>query len=428
MVPKQFGATMAYTKTHLYGVPFNVYLINNGPPSSVDSGTATAGGSFTGNYLPEWKNIIKRGGNATTTASGSMAILDPGFIDFQATVGAVDPNNHTTATYGLVGIPRPLWWRGVEIGVPSDVIAEVTNRCIRKFLEASDSARSSIEAGQDLGEWKETLHGLIHPLNSLREFTFSHLSKVLKLTKTVKHKASLSKMVADTWLEFKFGWNPLAADIGDAYAAFTNNRNHVDVQPIRASARGSFRDFEEPVNTVHSISIGRVVVRTRVTGYYSVTMKGAIRTGAVNGSIGTAQLLQLDAEHFVPTIWDLLPYSWIADYFTNIGDTIRSLSYNFGNLAWGVKTIRTTHQYDWTYSMLLDNLNPAVIYLISREDVAANPSGSYVNFQRTSISPGDLIPQFRVSLPLGSVKPWENMAALLFSRQKEISRVASNIR
>jgi hypothetical protein len=419
---------MAYTKNHSYTVPFKLYLINNAPPSPVDFGESVAGGTFTGDYLPEWKNIIKRGGNATTTASGSIATLDPGFLDCSATVGAVDPNNHTHATYGVIGIPRPLHWRSVEQSVPSDVIAEVTNRCIRKFLEASDNARTSIEAGQDIGEWKETLHALIHPMQSLRDFTFSHLSKVLKLTKTVKHKAKLSKMVADTWLEFKFGWNPLAADIGDAYAALTNNRNHVDVQPIRASAKGTFTDYEEPTNTVHSISIGRIVVRTRVTGSYYVTMKGAIRTGAVNGSIGTAQLLQLDAEHFVPTIWDLLPYSWIADYFTNIGDTIRSLSYNFGNLAWGMRTIRTEHQYNWSFSMLLDNLNPAVIYLISREDTTVNPSGSVTSFQRVPLSPSDLIPQFRVSLPLGSLKPWENMAALLLGRQDEISRVARNIR
>jgi len=418
---------VAYTKTHTFGVPFEVFLTNNGPPASIDSGVAVAGGSFTGDYLPEWKSIIKRGGNATITASGFYTSLDPGFLDLFATFLYV-PDGHSQAVYGFQGIPRPLHWRAVEKAVPDDVIAEVTNRCIRKFLEASDSVRSSFEAGQDLGEWKQTRDGLIHPLNSLRKFTLQHLTKVSKLSRLIRHKRDLSKMVADTWLEFKFGWNPLASDVGAGYAAFTNNRNKPNVQTISVSARGSFSDFEEPRNLIQSISVGEIYCRTRVTGYYSVSMKGAIRTSASNGSISVPQLLQLDAEHFVPTIWDLLPYSWIADYFANIGDVIRSYSYNFGNLAWGKRTIRTVHQYDWLYSMLLDNYSPDFFLLLSRNDTTVNPSGSAVTFQRGPISPSDLIPQFRFSLPLGSLKPWENLTALMLSKQSDISRFVRNIR
>jgi hypothetical protein len=420
---------MSYTKSRSYTVPFKTYLDTNNAYSPNDFGEAPVAVTFTGDLNPLWRSQIRQGSNATTTASGVNVELNAGFIDFWAIMGAVDPNNHSRAHYGLLGIPRPNGWRSVEQPVPSDIITEVTNRAIRKFLDAADAARSSFEFGQDLGEWKETVRGITHPLQSLRDYTLSHLSKVSKLLRTVPRgrKNLINKVVADTWLEFKFGWMPLAQDVGQGIADLTNNRNHQSSQPIRASARGVFRDFES-TNTGVSISVGSVRCRTRVTGYYFVTLKGAIRTGADSGSIGLAQNLQLDLPHFVPTVWDLLPYSWIVDYFLNVGDIIKSFSFRFSDMSWGCKTIRTVHQYDWTYYMTLDNFSPLVQYIISRNDTSVNPSGTVSSFQRTPLNSGDLIPQVRLSLPLGSEKPWENMAALLFGRQQDISRIARNNR
>jgi hypothetical protein len=420
---------VSYTKTNSYRVPYEMFIDSGNNLQFLYSGSSPASDTFTGEFNPSWRSQVKAGTSATTTASGTRVILQPGFIDFSALMGAVDPNNHTTATYGVVGTPAPPYWRAVEQPVPDDVITEVTNRCIRKFLDAADSATSSIEFGQDLGEWKETVHGLIHPLQTLREFTFHHLYRVTKLASVMSRKRSVTKMIADTWLEFKFGWFPLAADVGKAYADFSNNRNHQNVQAISASARGEFTDYLAPNGAGgFSISPGVIHCDTRVTGYYFVTMKGAIRTGAHNGALKAAQMLQLDLPHFVPTAWDLLPYSWIVDYFVNVGDIFKGLCFQFSDLTWANKTIRTVHQYDWNYWMDLNNYSHDVQYLIARTDVAVNPSGTVTSFARTPLDSFDLIPQVRFSLPMGSVKPWENMAALLAGKQDQFSRFYSKLR
>jgi hypothetical protein len=421
---------MTYTKNHSYIVPSEMFLYNlDGSVASLGKSSASCTETFTGDFNPRWRDQVRAGSSATTIASGVKATLNPGFLDCYVIMGAVDPHNTSRAHYGVVGIPSSTYWRAVEQSVPSDVLAEVTNRAISKFLDAADSARSSIEFGQDLGEWKETVHGLIHPLKSLREFTLSHLSRVTKLAKGVKHRAALSKMIADTWLEFKFGWFPLAADVGKAFADFSNNRNHVNVQSIRASARGSFHDFVLPNSAGgFSFSVGVVRCDTRVTGYYYVTFKGAIRTGAHEGALKAAQMLQLDLPHFVPTAWDLLPYSWIADYFVNVGDTLRALCFRDSDLTWGNKTIRTEHQYDWNFVMDVNNYDKNVQYIITQNATVDNPFGSVVSFQRAPLLPGDLIPSIRFSLPLGSEKPWENMAALMIGKQSEFNRVAKHLR
>jgi len=419
---------MSYTKNRYdsyLAIMFNE--VGNGVMSEFTRQLYPIGGFVIGDYNPSWRSLVRAGANATTACQGTIATISPGFLDVGQMLGPIgDPSQQYY--YGLTGEPLLYSFSGFNDPPPGDLVTDITNRAIRKFLDAADSARSSIELGQDLGEWKETIHGITHPLQTLREFTFSHLSKVLKLTKSVKHKASLTKMVADTWLEFKFGWFPLAADVGKAYADVVNNMNHTDIQPIRGSAYGTF-----PILTdvfINSIGAGQVGINIKITviGSYSVTYKGAVKTEASNGRLGLQQMMQLDLPHFVPTIWDLIPYSWVVDYFTNCGDIIRGLCFNVGQLAWGNKTVRITHDYTYDYSDQQFNAPPLGWMQYFKNSVTVNPTGQYVSFQRSSISPDELVPQFQITLPLGSLKPWENMAALLLGRQKEISRVASNIR
>jgi hypothetical protein len=418
---------MAYTKNHTWIVPYQLFVnFGNQPLSLVDFGDVPAGKSLSGSYNPEWREQVAAGTNAATAMSAFEASYEPGNLSCFAVIqNNTDPS--VLISYGAAGQLRPNGWRQHEPDVPSDILTEVTNRAIRKFLDAADSARSSIEFGQDLGEWRETVRGFTHPLQSLREFTFSHLAKVKKLTRTVKHKALLSKMVADTWLEFNFGWRPLAQDVYEGAKGLLDNK-HLDVQRIGSTATGTYPVVDLPNSGGTSIGGGIVFYRLRVTGAYSVHFYGAIRTGAVDHKVGVLQALQLDLPHFVPTIWDLLPYSWVVDYFTNAGDILKALSFRDSNLVWGNKTVRNEYLYHWDTQLVMNNYDTFSYHLLFQEDLSVNPSGLVKTVERGALQPGDLIPKVRISLPLGSLRPWENLASLFLGRQQEITRIASNKR
>lgn len=418
---------MSYTKVYPEYYDLSQTSITDGVSALATRGHFSFDNHVIGDYNPFWRNQIKSGNNATTPSSGVRESFDSDFLDFFQVLQNVS-QPWILQSCQLIGDGIPFGFPNAAFqNAPASIVTDVTNRAIRKFLDSCDTARSSIELGQDIGEIRETIRGIIHPLQSLREFTLTHLSNVLKQTKKLKSKHSLAKVAADSFLEYKFGWAPLAADIGQAYAGLTNNKGHVDVQPVSGSAYDTFPISQ--TRGIQTISAGNFSVRTDliVTGSYSVRYKGGIRTGQANGRIGFAQMMQLDLPHFVPTIWDLLPYSWIADYFVNIGDILRALSFQTQNLTWGNLTIRTTNEYRYLSEMVDNYFMPAWTKVV-RTASGGNPSVSRVAFQRGVISPSDLYPQVQFKLPLGSLKPWENMTALMVSRQNDISRVARNLR
>jgi hypothetical protein len=422
------GNHMSYTKVYPEYYDLSQTIIQDGTSFPGNRAHYTFTNQFTGDYNPFWRSQVKAGSNATSPASGVRESFESDFMDFFQVLQSTTQSWVTSSTQ-LIGDGIPYGYPNAAFqSAPASTVTDVTNRAIRKFLDSCDTARSSIELGQDIGEIRETIRGIIHPLQTLREFTLTHLSNVLKRTKKLKAKHSLAKVAADSFLEYKFGWAPLAADIGQAYAGLTNNKGHVDVQSVNGSAYDTW-----PISQtagISSVSAGNFIAQTDliVTGSFSVRYKGGIRTSQANGRIGFMQMMQLDLPHFVPTIWDLLPYSWIADYFVNVGDILRALSFQTNNLAWGNLTIRTTNEYRYSTSMI-DNYysGPGGWRSIVRTASGGNPSVSRVNFQRTGISPDSLVPSVQFSLPLGSLKPWENMLALMVGRQKDISRVARNL-
>jgi hypothetical protein len=382
--------------------------------------------SFTGVDNPRHRAQIAHGLNATTPASGVQYEVKHAW--FSASIrsrGQFALNKELFESYeGYPPLPSLF---ASDTGPPASLASAVRNRCIAKFIEKADAVRSSFESGQDIGEIGETIRSVIHPFKSARELVFNYLAKVKKLSlKRAITKTSLRHAIGDSFLEFKFGWNPLAADIASGISDLTNNQGHPDTRIISASAR----DFY-PISSaiVSSYGHGNIVVpiRGKCTGQYQVRYKGAIRTGAVKGRIPLLQNLQLDMPHFLPTLWDLIPYSWMIDYFANIGDIIKAASFQNANVSWGNVTTRYICNYEYSYGTFKPILNPTVTSYTALQP-SGSPSGTSTSFNRSVFVGSDLMPDFRFQLPLGSAKPWENMTALLSGRILDIRKSILNIR
>jgi hypothetical protein len=184
-----FGGTFSYPSDSRYGFPWR--------------------DEFFGSPLPSWRSIIRNGGNATTQARGIKTTVEKKYFSMGATYKVKDswvslglpPGTIELSMAGFPSIPAPSFE-----GPDTSVDTKTYNRCLRKFYDACQAARSSIESGQDLGEYRETLRGLMNPLSSLRSHTLSYFDTLKKVRRRTRGSASLKKALADTYLEWTFGW------------------------------------------------------------------------------------------------------------------------------------------------------------------------------------------------------------------------------
>jgi hypothetical protein len=391
--------------------------ITKGSVNKDRSLTFSSANTFSGTTNPYWQDQIRSGINATTPANGVKYELEQAWLSAEITAfQVVGKTLRNVNYYGHVPLIAP-----TQTAPSASQVTFASNRAIMKFLDKLDSATSSIEAGQDFGEWRETVNGVTNPLHSLRNLTLGYFDKLLKLKRSFKQPSvSFAKAVADTYLEWTFGWKPLTLDIANGIVGLRERAKHYDYQPIKAGFKLDYLGSDSLAyhSRPDSAAILSLSTSTKTLCSYIESYQGAVRTGFGGTPIPRAEVLQLDLPHFIPTIWDLIPYSFVVDYFVNVGDVIRAYSLNTSKLAWCKKTIVTVQridQRDWIDVIA----SPSAYEVRAFKPDSGNSYIERKTFSRGSVSPGSLRPVLAFHLPI-SDKPWENIAALLTSRISSI--------
>jgi len=383
--------------------------------------------TVTGVKNPRWRDQVRQGQNATTPFTGTKVTFDQDWLSYTCDSFFVQnppqPPNVWQRYRTLDGRWTPLSGIAWPGDPPAAVVTRVTNRCIGKFLDAYDNARSSIEAGQDLGEYRETLHTLMKPMHSMFQKTVHYLNVLMKVRQTVHHPPTLRKVLADTYLEYHFGIKPLALDVAAAIA--DAKRSRLDI--VRISASASERYNVTIANRVTDPPLGGAPGFTWATqsyGEFKCRMLGGIRSDAdPDGKISLGQAWQLYPDKWVPTAWDLLPFSWLVDEFVNVGEIYRGLSFLSSKLAWGCKTTRTVYARNWRLVSCSPAPSPGPGWTQVRREADVQGGNGYQNttvVNRSVLGTDDLLPRVQFSIPT-SKYPYFNIAAVLSQRIRKLT-------
>lgn len=239
--------------------------------------------------------------------------------------------------------------------------------------------------------------------------------RVRAAKKARKPWEQLRQDLYDRYLAFAFGVKPLLSDaqgIGETLARHSHDSRHTKV---RGYGKASFR--ASAANTVEAIGGGQLYgTRTRVQeSYYEVIYRAGLRYEAELAAFGSAgrlaELSGFTLDNFVPSIWNLLPMSFLVDYFTNVGDILETAFTDTSRVTWVCRTQRLVSKE------------------IGRMVVTGSPPNSQVIGQflgsyeaettiigRSIVVDLSLIPSPELKVPGGSSAKWLNIAALFGSK------------
>lgn len=310
---------------------------------------------YNGEDRPNFRSLIRSHGNATNPAgasrtqtevlpgSGQLYIKrwrsgpDPDVVSYEVWRTEIATSSGALLSANIVDIP-------VDDGT-------AVNKAQAGFVSKARQAMSPASGGTILGELRETLHMIRRPASGIRSRLSSYLSTVKRNGRGLR-KASITKknaMVAETWLEYSFGWTPLLHDIDDSMKALAQlTTGIVPTTPVRSFAKSDAFVSEETLYLVGAGSQTGQVSQTTIDTCQAVFYGAVSQTVAAGPSF--RQAFGLRAHDVIPTIWELIPYSFVVDYFTNIGDIISAASYCTADLAWwgeshSAERVSQTHNF-----------------------------------------------------------------------------------
>lgn len=369
---------------------------------------ASTNDSFTGVENRNYKAQIRQGGNATTSASGIKRSFAGTGMQYQAwgyISSVIHPTNARRSSLMYPSVAPNTVAPGLE---PED--DRVLNLAKTKFAKKVEKAMTQFSGGVALGELRETLHMIRNPLKGLRSGVGDYLAKLSskrgKLMRMTKDNRL--KNVQDQYLEAAFGWLPLLGDLDDArnYLERRQEALYQEIVRVKAGAEAQWLSSDD-INNVFNGIMQPASYRTRVRRQGIAVLGGGVRSKASSDKLISASAMGLSPRSFVPTLWELIPWSFAIDYFSNVGDVIQAWSSQSVSLAWGRQTyiaVKETDYYD-------QYCKTSLVVQRDQRTIAGNLKGTCRTFSRIPIDTPP-VPGFMFEIPGMGIK-WLNMAALV---------------
>lgn len=259
----------------------------------------------------EWVNVYPYHGRTSTT------------VDFRPFLGSPPLNTFTpTPYYGqfhpVVSSSFPGWTE----------CPAATNKAFARLLDEVYGDSSSL--GTTLAEGREAFtliadrcSRIYRSYKALKRGQFQEFLKHLSVSPKRKHrsiKRTLGKEASGLWLEYWFGWAPMASDIFESAVVLTDTLGQGWI-----SAQGSAK---QGVNHSEWFSVGSgdygMVCSTDVV--VIVKQGGDFRIENPNAAL----LTKLGMNNPASIAWELMPFSFVVDWFTNVGDVLNAYTALFG--------------------------------------------------------------------------------------------------
>lgn len=384
---------------------------------------------------PNWRRQVSRAQNATTMLDGSKMTLEHDgachYLIAYQNRPFQPPANQVTyreKVGDICDLPAPDSPAGISINAAND---KALSRLIKKAREA----QTTFQGGVALGELAETLRMIRNPAKAFRRGLDDYMEAVKKrlsrrrqgyprnLSRS-KRNARDNAIIANSWLEYSFGWTPLLSDVDSAAKALAQRQHEFRRETQEVRAYEKVESYSMPFYNFFAEGLMDYEWRGQLIAVAEVTYYGAVKREVVNDRAVSTQIFGFRPKDVLPTIWEVIPYSFLVDYFTNIGDIVSAFSFHMSNFAWLARTERRTYVYEirdqrfkYAEALAWVKTNNRILQNASNVNNTWKWTRSLVH--RAPYS-GSLIPDLTFEIP-GSSTKWMNLGALGFNHRKLLS-------
>jgi len=238
---------------------------------------------------------------------------------------------------------------------------------VQKFVRKANREIRSIQGLVSLGELNETLRMIRSPASALREAMRSYLRDVPRKTKRrfdlryvvdrdlaprglvlprkggprrvpVPASRAWHEALSGTYLEYANGWRPMLQDLDGAMRTLAEHFTPSGESYRRIVATASQPDVTFTSTVPRSVDSAWWLQTTTETRKGSTRVVGEVRVTRDGSAASFRTSAGLNLKQFVPTAWQLLPLTYVVDWFTNIGDALEVWAFNWGSVSWGCMT------------------------------------------------------------------------------------------
>jgi len=223
----------------------------------------------------------------------------------------------------------------------SDSLSEAQQQAVSRFYEKATSAIYQWQSLAFVGDLPQTAQMLVRPAAGIFDLLGKRLSEATNLINRLKRNPqALIKALADSWLEYKFGWVNLHYDLTDAVKAWSKAASDKQVEYVHASSLvpGGSELSQELVSRFTGFQFRH---ETRPFMATSVTYRGVIVFSRIGGHETMARsFFGLSPEQVVLSRYELIPWSFVVDYFVNLNTILKAALFPYYSLGWVNQTQR----------------------------------------------------------------------------------------
>lgn len=202
-----------------------------------------------------------------------------------------------------------------ELSGPTPVISDASLISAAAAMALANIKSPSVQGLVFLGELRQTIQALTRPLNGINQ----------ALSRRTSRKKRYAGAIGNQYLWFSFGILPLMHDIEGIWNAL------LKVAHERETARGFATDTTTIVTPNILLHSGSALVDSRYQQTYKETV--TVRAGSLYQFSGRtlADSLGFSLRDIPAAMWEMLPWSFVVDWFSNLGDLVAGMTAHIGN-------------------------------------------------------------------------------------------------